>query len=113
MPASNTPFEILEQAMNQFLLTLTLLLLHTLSVEASDNISGYWVVPGGDAVISIETSIDGAAMTIARTLEPGLVDKHNPLAARRTQPLNGLSLGSGFTRKENEWTGGALYRGIT
>jgi hypothetical protein len=113
MPASNTPYGILEQAMNQFLLTLTLLLFSNLSVVASDNISGYWVVPGGDAVINIETSKDSAAMTIARTLEPGLVDEHNPLEARRTKPLNGLSLGSGFTRKENEWTGGALYRGIT
>lgn len=99
--------------MNQFLLTLTLLLLRTLTVEASDNISGYRVVPGGDAVISIETSKDGAATTIARTLEPVLVDKHNPLLARRTQPLNGLSLGSGFTRRENEWTGVTLYWGIT
>jgi hypothetical protein len=112
MPASNTPFEILEQAMNQFLLTLTLLLLRTLSVDASDNISGYWVVPGGDAVTSIETSKDGAAKTIARTLEPDLVDNHNPRLARRNQPLNGLSLGSGFTRKENEWTGVTLYWGI-
>ena len=109
MPASDTPYGILEQAMNQFLLTLTLLLLRTLSVNASDNISGYWVVPGGDAVISIETSNNAATMTVARTLEPGLVDKHNPLAASRTLPLNGLSLGSGFIRKENEWTGGELY----
>jgi hypothetical protein len=62
-------------------------------------------------VISIETSNDGAAMTIARTLEP--VDKHNPLLARRTQLLDGLSLGSGFTRRENEWTGVTLYWGIT
>ncbi len=98
----------MEQVMKPFV-TALLLALSSTSVDANPTISGYWVVPGFDAVVHIETYDNRAKLIIHRTFDPTLADKNNPVKADRGQLISGLTLGSGFNRQGSDWTGGELY----
>ena len=74
---------------------------------AADGIDGRWVPPSGDAVIEI-SGIKVVSLHLIRVREP-VTDIKNPNPTLRSRHLEGLQLGTGFTRDGNVWQGGTLY----
>lgn len=87
----------------------SLFLILPLGIFASEDILGFWVVPGGGAVVVISQDPTGARMTVVRTLDPRLLDQHNPDQQQRNQPLQGQTLGQGFVQNGDVWEKGELY----
>jgi len=76
---------------------------------AAGDVSGYWVVPGKDAVVQIAESNQSIKLRVVRTFDPALLDHKNPNRDRRLQPLSKQIMGEGFVREQGHWTGGKLY----
>ena len=72
-------------------------------------VSGYWVVPGKDAVIRIDHENGRLSLNIVRTLDPDLLDSNNPDKSQHAMPLAGTILGYGFKEKGDGWSGGEIY----
>ena len=77
--------------------------------SANNSIIGLWVVPGKDALVSIQQQESSLELTIVRTLDPTLNDSQNPDLGLRKTPLAGHTLGQGFTQHADEWRGGTIY----
>lgn len=81
------------------------------TVNAEEAVEGYWVPPGGDAIIAVEPA-SGAGelrLRILSTLDPMLLDTQNPNSTKSDRTVQGIELGSGFRRGEEWWGGGQLY----
>jgi uncharacterized protein (DUF2147 family) len=83
------------------------------TAAAAPAVQGRWLTEDGKAVVAVAAC--GAKMcgTIARVLEtdPAMptTDVHNPDPVRRSRPLVGLQVLSGFTPGREAWTGGRAY----
>ena len=76
----------------------------------ADDLLGFWVVPGGDAVVEISQDSQGLVnMTLAALLQPELKDLNNPQPNKRQRSLLGVKLGQGFSREANNLSSGKLY----
>ena len=64
---------------------------------------GNWVVPGADAVLTIEHENDQLTIRILSTLDPEALDEHT------NRPLSGTVIGTDFDSDEHAWTSGKLY----
>jgi len=75
----------------------------------ADSVFGEWIPPGGDAVVRILETAEGATLRLVALLEAGATDAENPDAALRSRRLAGIVLGEGFRRDGSWWSGGSLY----
>jgi uncharacterized protein (DUF2147 family) len=80
------------------------------SQAPADAILGTWMVPDGDATITISKCGETFCGVISWMEKPD-VDKKNPDKSRRTDPLVGLQLLHGFVYSEikNRWEDGKIY----
>lgn len=76
---------------------------------AEASVLGKWIVPGGDAIVSIENTGDSLTLTLMKMLDPGRLDSSNPDSALQSRPLEGLVIGEGFKQDGELWRGGFLY----
>jgi uncharacterized protein (DUF2147 family) len=81
----------------------------------ADAITGVWQTHG-DKPAKIQIYVSGGQyygkiISLQNPLEDGrpVVDKKNPDAAKRGQPVVGLVLLSGFNFDKDEWNGGHIY----
>ena len=74
---------------------------------------GRWKTESRNGIVAIErcgASICGNLLTSdGLRANPALTDINNKNPAQRNRPLRGLSMLSGFTRGDGEWTGGTIY----
>lgn len=77
------------------------------------DISGDWVTSDRSAVVRIARCGGGMCGTVVRVLAraPGIpqTDVNNPDRARRSRPLLGLTVLSGFNAAASSWSGGRAY----
>lgn len=90
------------------LLTVMCLYLQPLHA-AEERIFGKWVVPGGDAVVSIVGDNSSANLILLQLLDADVADENNPDASLRARPLRGIMLGENFQSSGDTWRGGSLY----
>lgn len=76
---------------------------------AEANVVGKWIVPGGDAVVSITGTGDSISLVLLKMLEPGGLDSNNPDSGKQSRSLEGLMIGDGFQQEGGTWRGGSLY----
>lgn len=81
---------------------------HTAGAEEA-TVVGNWIVPGGDAVVSITGAGDSLSLVLLKMLESGRLDSNNSDSGMQSRPLEGLVLGEGFQQKGEVWRGGSLY----
>ncbi len=103
----------------KLLTTLTALILFSSSIKAqnkADDIVGYWLTSGNEpAKIQIYKSGEkfyGKIIWLTNPLDNGSpkVDKNNPDKTKRTNPVIGLALLSGFKfNNDDAWKGGLIY----
>lgn len=103
----------------KLLTTLTALILFSSSIKAqnkADDIVGYWLTLGNEpAKIQIYKSSDkfyGKIIWLKNPDDNGVpkTDKNNPDKTKRTNPIIGLALLSGFKFNNNDaWKGGVIY----
>ena len=98
----------LEVAAITALLTAMCLYLQPLHA-AEARIFGEWVVPGGDAVVSIVNDNGSANLILLQLLDADVSDENNPAASLRVRPLRGILLGEDFQPSGSTWRGGSLY----
>ena len=79
------------------------------SLARADSVFGEWIPPGGDGVVRIVETKEGAALRLVAVLEKDAADAENPDAALRSRRLEGIELGAGFRREGSWWSGGSLY----
>jgi uncharacterized protein (DUF2147 family) len=77
------------------------------------SVEGLWLTDDGKAVIRIAPCGNRMCGRIARVLDTGpnvpSTDVNNPDPTRRTQPIVGLQVLSGFRGGPTQWTGGQAY----
>lgn len=76
---------------------------------AEAGIFGNWVVPGGDAVVSIVPEGSSARIVLLQLLDIDVLDANNPDSSLRSRPLQGITLGSAFRPFGELWRDGSLY----
>ena len=83
------------------------------AVNSAPDITGDWVTADRNAVVRIETCGVQTCGTVIRVLAHGSTvpqtDVNNPDHARRSQPLVGLKVLSGFTAEVSAWVNGRAY----
>jgi uncharacterized protein (DUF2147 family) len=80
---------------------------------STPGITGDWVTADRNAVVRIESCGMETCGTVVRVLAHGSAvpqtDVNNPNHARRSQPLVGLKVLSGFTATFSDWVNGRAY----
>ena len=90
-----------------FLITI-LLLIHP--VVAADLIVGEWLRDDKSSRIQIRVTGGKLSGVITYVKDPKRkTDSHNPNKSKRSRPLVGLKVLSGFTKKGAMWEGGTIY----
>ncbi len=87
-----------------FLLTAALLADYT-----AESALGTWLVPKGDAKVTIYKCADKLCGKISWLKTPEDLDTKNPDPAKRKIKILGMNMLWGFTFKDNEWVGGQIY----
>ena len=103
-------------------LAAALLALPVHAAADADRVVGLWLTEGGKAQVRIERSGDryhGAIVWLKEPLYPAdddqgmagrtKVDRENPDAAKRGQPIIGLRIVAGFRFDGEEWRDGTIY----
>ena len=94
-------------------LSLSLALAPLSAAAAAPSVAGLWRTDDGSAVVEIAACGQQLCGRIARVLASGpdvpRTDVNNPDRARRTRPLVGLQILSGFAAGPNAWEGGRAY----
>lgn len=89
------------------------LLAFAAAASSSPNIAGDWITADRTAVVRIGSCGSQTCGTIVRVLAhgPGVpqTDVNNPNCARRSQPLVGLKVLSGFSATFSSWVNGRAY----
>lgn len=86
-------------------------------------ITGRWLTPGGKAIVEIAPCGTSLCGRIAKILDPeapkNARDTNNPDPAKRTRPIEGMDILTGFTADKADWRGqiydprsGKTYRSI-
>lgn len=74
---------------------------------------GLWFTPDRDSLVLIADCGDGTPCGTVQWVDPLRAqvthDEHNPDAALRGRPMEGVQLLSGFEETEHGWKGGAIY----
>ena len=84
------------------------------ATPSADSVVGKWKTETKNAIVQIDKcggSICGRVLTsgaIAR--HPGKLAEKNPHAARKTKPLKGSTMLSGFSREGDTWVNGSVYK---
>jgi uncharacterized protein (DUF2147 family) len=98
---------------NRILLTLPLALASLPATAAAPSVEGLWRTDDGSAVVEIASCGQQLCGRIARVLATGAnvprTDVNNSDPARRTRPLVGLQILSGFHAGSKAWEGGRAY----
>ncbi|WP_326525194.1 DUF2147 domain-containing protein [Sphingomonas sp.] len=72
-------------------------------------VTGRWLTAEGKAIVEIAPCGAQLCGQISRVLKPRpggpVVDANNPDPAMRTRPIEGLSILTGFTAKDDRWAG--------
>jgi uncharacterized protein (DUF2147 family) len=107
---------ILKKTILQFTLMLSAILgLHTIAMAQTDQIEGVWLNEEKDAKIEIYKGRDGKfygkIIWLKEPVENGTakLDKKNPKANLRTQPIVGLLILKKFKRDGNDYEDGTIY----
>jgi uncharacterized protein (DUF2147 family) len=83
------------------------------AANSAPNISGDWITADRTAVVRIGSCGPQTCGTVVRVLAhgPGVpqTDVNNPSRARRSQPLAGLKVLSGFSAGASIWANGRAY----
>ena len=87
-----------------FILPISLLAGYT-----SDSALGTWLVPKGDAKITVYQCGDKICGKISWLKTPNDLDDKNPDPAKRTNKLLGMNILWNFTFNGSEWVGGQIY----
>ncbi|MBP7734589.1 MAG: DUF2147 domain-containing protein [Spirochaetes bacterium] len=87
-----------------FMLTVALLAAYT-----ADSSLGTWLVPKGDAKVTIYKCGDKFCGKVSWLKTPEDLDVKNPDPAKRKNKILGMNMLWGFTFKDNEWVGGQIY----
>ncbi len=87
-----------------FSITATLLAAYT-----ADSAIGTWLVPKGDAKVTIYKCGDKYCGKVSWLKTPDDLDVKNPDPDKRKNKIIGMDMLWGFTFKENEWVGGQIY----
>lgn len=95
------PFFIIASCL---LLTVSLLAAYT-----ADSALGTWLVPKGDAKVTIYKCGDKVCGKITWLKTPEDLDTKNPDPEKRKLKILGMNMLWGFTFKNNEWVGGQIY----
>ncbi len=80
-----------------------------------DLVGTVWTTEGGASRVRFamadDGTLEGRLIWLRREEERGVVqlDENNPDEALQSRPLKGVAFVSGFTRKGDAWTGGAIY----
>ena len=92
------------------LATLSLALLWNGNASAQ-SIMGDWLTDDRSAIIRVAPCGDKLCGTIARVLDPAAPrnDANNPDKAKRSRPLIGVAVLSGFSRSGSGWDNGTAY----
>jgi uncharacterized protein (DUF2147 family) len=84
-----------------------------LAATAAPDVTGDWATADGSAVVRIAPCGRQMCGTVTRVLAhgPSVPQTHvkNPESARRSQPLVGLQVLSGFAAGASTWTNGRAY----
>jgi uncharacterized protein (DUF2147 family) len=98
---------------NRLLLALPLMLAPLSAAAATPVVAGLWRTDDGSALVEIAACGRQMCGRISRVLATGpdvpRTDVNNPDPHRRTQPLVGLQILSGFEAKAAAWEGGKAY----
>jgi len=90
-----------------------LLLVPLPGAAAAPSVEGLWLTDDGKALVRIAACGTRMCGRIARVLDTGPnvpgTDVNNPDPARRTRPIVGLQVLSGFHGGPLQWTGGQAY----
>ncbi len=99
--------------MHRTLLALTLAVAPLSSARAAPAIEGLWRTEDGSAVVEIAACGRQMCGRIARVLASGSAvprtDVNNPDRTRRSRPLVGLTILSGFAASPSAWKDGRAY----
>jgi uncharacterized protein (DUF2147 family) len=76
--------------------------------NSGDDIAGDWVTGCGNGLVRIELDGSAATATLMRTLEPGMLDSHNPEPALRERALADIRLGE-FLFAGSSWKAARFY----
>jgi len=94
-------------------LAILLLLAPVPAAAAAPNVTGLWLTDDGKGVVDVEPCGQNMCGKIVRVLDrsPGTptTDVNNPDPARRSRPIMGLTVLSGFKPGTNEWKDGKAY----
>jgi uncharacterized protein (DUF2147 family) len=95
----------------KLVMTASALLAAASPAAAASSIFGRWVTDDHSAVVRIDRCGAQLCGTIERVLNPKAPthDINNPDAARRTHPLVGVGVLTGFTGSGARWQGGRAY----
>ena len=74
-----------------------------------DEAVGTWLVPKGDAKVTITKSGESVSGQITWLKTPEDLDTKNPDPAKRKNKILGMKMLWGFSFKNNEWIGGQIY----
>ncbi|MBM3929337.1 MAG: DUF2147 domain-containing protein [Sphingomonadales bacterium] len=96
----------------RFALFAAALLIPAAAIAAPAPVTGRWLTVEGKAIVEIAPCGAQLCGRIVKVLKPRpggpAVDANNPDPARRNQPIEGLSILTGFTAKGDRW-GGRIY----
>ena len=79
-----------------------------LSFEA-DSVIGTWLVPKGDAKVTIYKCADKFCGKVSWLLKPDDLDEKNPDPEKKKLKILGMNMLWGFTFEKGEWVGGQIY----
>jgi uncharacterized protein (DUF2147 family) len=98
---------------HRILLALPLILAPLTAAAAAPSVAGLWRTDDGSALVEIAACGQQMCGRITRVLATGAdvprTDVNNPDPRKRTQPLVGLRILSGFAAKAAAWEGGKAY----
>jgi len=89
-----------------FCVTITATLL---GAYTADSAIGTWLVPKGDAKVTIYKCGDKYCGKVSWLKTPEDLDVKNPDPEKRKNKILGMNMLWGFTFKDNEWVGGQIY----
>jgi len=99
--------------MLRFPLAALLILAPVPATAAAPDVTGLWLTDDGKGVVEVEPCGRNMCGRIVRVLDrrPGVptTDVENPDPARRSRPILGLQVLSGFKPGTNEWKDGKAY----
>ena len=75
----------------------------------TDSIVGLWLVPKGDAKVTISKCGAKYCGKITWMQNPEDLDVENPDESKRTRKILGLNILRGFVFDDGEWNGGKIY----